>query len=109
MQPHVPVLRMHGGDVRRRHVDASPWLAAVLLGFAFVAWLALVRLHADNGHLTLHGRLTATEEEADGGAFTLEVDEIGPVTINPGDNDYLRQFLKGSVGSGVTVTIGPTP
>lgn len=82
-------------------------LVLAIVVVAVSVWVASVR--ADNARVTLHGRLTATAEEADEGSFTLDADEIGVITINPGNADYIRDFLKGSVGSEFTVTLGPTP
>lgn len=74
----------------------------------YLAWIGLV-LNADSQHVTLHGRLTATEGEAAEGSFTLDADEIGAITINPGYADYLRDYLAGSVGHRMTLTLEPEP
>lgn len=83
---------------------AVKWVLLTVALLLFVSWL-----FADNGHVTLRGRLTATEGEAEDGSFTLDADEIGAITINPGSADYLRDYLAGSVGHRMTVTIEPAP
>lgn len=90
-----------------REDDDPRVVRCVLLAIALL--LVASWLWADSQRVTLRGRLTATEEDAAGGAFTLDADEIGIVTINPGYADYLRDYLAGSVGHRMTITLEPEP
>jgi hypothetical protein len=82
-------------------------LRAFLLAL-YMAWLG-VYLRADDGRLTLRGRLTSTADAATTGLFYLDADELGVITINVGEVSYLGDYLAGTVGHRVVLVIGPEP
>lgn len=88
--------------------DDPPWLAAVLLGLALSALIALAVLHAENGHVTLTGRVSATEDEAEDGHFVI-IGDSNTVVIDVSAWDYMIDYLRASNGRVVTLTIEPKP
>ena len=84
-------------DVRLR-----TWLLAIYL------IVAGVLVHGDGQRVTLKGRLTATAVDSGEGRFTLVADGLDePLTLLTVPDSYLHQYIEGSIGHRVVITIEP--
>jgi hypothetical protein len=88
-------------DVRLRAFLFALWIVS-LQQFAH-AGTGIIELHGETPRLTIHGRLVATEEEADDCVFHLDT-----VTITAPEQ-YTCDWLAGSNGYRLVMTITPEP
>lgn len=79
-------------------------IALLLLLALACAWASSAQMHA----ITLRGKLLASEQEADNGLFFLDPEgDSESITLMVNAGGYVSEFLHGSVGHTVTVTVTP--
>ena len=81
-------------------------LHACLLAICLL--IVQVLVHGDRQRVTLKGRMTATLVDMGEGRFTLVADDLDePLTLLTTPDSYLHQYIEGSVGHRVVITIEP--
>lgn len=78
------------------------------IGLALAALLVAAFLHAATSRVTLSGKLYASREQVENGTFQL-VGDGDSESLTVMANGYLVDYLRGSVGHRLKITIEPVP